>query len=140
MDSYNYETQGNETICTIIYDGLEFVGKAKCHPDDMDYYSEITGSTIAEARAQQKVLKHVKNNIIIPQLKIIKHIYCNFNTSTHIDKTSKPYKIIKKQYFELEEELKQIKQDIKDNQIFIYNYLKGKDKIYTRLRNKAKSE
>jgi hypothetical protein len=70
------------------YNGYKFIGEATCHPDDIDFESERVGLTIAEARANIKVLHHIRKCEVKPQLKILKHLYNNMKSSTHFNSNS----------------------------------------------------
>jgi hypothetical protein len=61
-----YEYLLGQSMCTIKYKGKEFIGIANCHPDDTDFESERVGMTIAEARANIKVLCFMRDCEIKP--------------------------------------------------------------------------
>lgn len=125
-----------EGVCTIIYKGHKFIGKALCHPDDIDFESERTGLCIAEARAYLLFLKHRKNNEIKPQLDIINHLFNNIRSSSKYDSKSYEFKMIKRQKFILENELKTINNDIKEEEKSLKEYISLKEKLYTKFRDK----
>lgn len=54
-----YSPIGERDIFTyIVYDGQAFCGQADCHPEDMDFFSEKVGKTIALSRARQEALEY----------------------------------------------------------------------------------
>lgn len=124
-------------VYIINYNGYRFVGEATCHPDDMDFESERVGLTIAEARANIKVLRHMRDCEVKPQLKILKHLYDNIKSSTHHNIYSYEAKMIRSQIRTIEKELATISNAIADEQKFIKDYIDGKDKMYKRLRAKS---
>ena len=54
LDSGTVKETGYSTV-TIKHKGKEYVGQAKCHPDDI--FSEFTGCRYAQERAEIKALK-----------------------------------------------------------------------------------
>ena len=56
---FMHNTSG-ETTCDMYYDGKWFTGHAKCLPEDMDMWSERTGSTLAEIKANIKRLRYMR--------------------------------------------------------------------------------
>ena len=125
------------SVYIITYNGYRFVGEATCHPDDMDFESERVGLTIAEARANIKVLLHMRDCEVKPQLKILKHLYDNMRSSTHHNAYSYEAKMMRSQIHVIERELATINNAIADEQKFIKDYIDGKEKMYKRLRAKS---
>ena len=68
-ENTEYGYVNGSAVYIITYNGYRFVGEATCHPDDMDFESERVGLTIAEARANIKVLRHMRDCEVKPQLK-----------------------------------------------------------------------
>ena len=134
---YAYDKQYGWARCLMYYDGMTFEGGAKCHPDDMDFESERVGLTLAESRANIKVLRHIRDCEIKPQLKILKQLYDNMRSSTHHNAYSYEAKMMRSQIRVIEKELAAINNDIADEQKFIKDYIEGKDKLYKRLRAKS---
>ena len=69
-----YDKASGYTKAIIYYKNNTFIGEAQCHPEDEDIISEFTGSEIALRRANIKVMQFVKNNEIVPQISILKHL------------------------------------------------------------------
>ena len=120
----------------INYKGYQFFGVAQCHSEDMDFANERVGLTIAEARAVMKVLRFVRDTEIIQQIKILKHLYSNIETSQFHNPKSHESRRIRSQIRALERELEAINNAIADEKRFIKDYVDGKDKLYKRLRAK----
>ena len=56
-----WDNETKEATCTLyLNNGLSFVGKAKCHPDDEDMVTEKVGCEIALRRATILLLKSRK--------------------------------------------------------------------------------
>jgi hypothetical protein len=131
---YNYAD--GYAVYIITYNGYRFVGEAICHPDDKDFESERVGLTIAETRANIKVLQFIRKFEIKPQLKILNHLYANMKTSTHFTPDSYEAKMLRSQIHAIEKELAILNNDIIYEKKFIKDYTEGKDKMYQRLRAK----
>ena len=132
----NYDYTNGNSIYIIEYNGYRFVGEAICHPDDLDFESERVGLTLAESRANIKVLRHMRDCEVKPQLKILNHLYSNMKTSKYYNPNSYEAKMLRSQIRAIENELTTIKNGIADEQKFIKDYIEGKDKLYKKLRAK----
>ena len=134
---FNYNKETGIAQCLIKYNGIYCDGEAHCHPDDMDFESERVGLTIAEARANIKVLRFIRDYEIKPQLKILTHLYSNMKTSKSFNPISYEAKMVRSQIRAIEKELATINNGIADEQKFVKDYVAGKDKMYKRLRAKS---
>ena len=132
---YNY--MDGFAVYIITYNDYRFVGEAICHPDDKDFESARVGLTIAEARANIKVLRHMRDCEVKPQLKILNHLLSNMKTSKSYNPISYEAKMLRSQIRTIEKELATINNAIADEQKFIKDYVDGKDKMYKRLRAKS---
>ena len=110
--SYNYIN--GSAIYVIKYNNQEFEGKAVCHPEDRDFESARVGLTIAEARANIKVLRYIRECELKPQLKILNHLYANIKTSKYYNPTSYEAKMLRNQIRALEKELTTLNNEIAD--------------------------
>ena len=137
LKDIEYKYGEGSAVCIIKYNGYDFVGRADCHPDDEDFESERVGLTIAEARANIRVLRHIRDCEIKPQLKILKHLYDNMRSSTKHNIYSYEAKMMRSQIRAIEKELATINNAIADEQKFVKDYINGKDKMYKRLRAKS---
>ena len=136
-ENTEYGYVDGSAVYIITYNGYRFVGEATCHPDDMDFESERVGLTIAEARANIKVLTHMRDCELKPQLKILNHLYSNMRTSTHYNPISYEAGMLRSQIRAVEKELAAINNGIADERKFVQDYINGKDKMYKRLRAKS---
>lgn len=132
---YVYD-HGN-SLFVIYYNGKSFDGTAICHDEDKDFESKRVGLTIAEARANIKVLRHMRDYEVKPQLKILNHLLSNMKTSKYYNPISYEAKMLRSQIRAIEKELATINNAIADEQKFIKDYINGKDKLYKRLRAKS---
>lgn len=136
LKDIEYKYGEGSAVCVIKYNGYDFVGRADCHPDDEDFESERVGLTIAEARANIKVLRHMRDCEVKPQLKILNHLLSNMKTSKSYNPISYEAKMLRSQIRTIKKELTTISNAIVDEQKFINDYINGKDKLFKRLRAK----
>ena len=134
--SYNYDEMEREAIFTINYGGAVFVGKARCHPEDNDLGNERTGLTIAEARANIKLMKFKRRFEIQPKIDVLKHLLANMETSKQYAEKSYEAKSIKSQLRAAQAAYDQLTSDIKDEERYLKEYIDKKDILYKRLRAK----
>ena len=133
-----FEYSNNTAICTIKYKGYEFIGKAFCHPDDMDYESERTGLCIAEARANIKVMKFKRNCEIKPAVGAMKHLVSNIKMSNKCNEKSNELRLIYSNLNRLEKQLDTINNDIAEEEQYLKEYIQKKDEFYKKLRARNK--
>lgn len=138
MDKTNYTYTNGVSKFYIRYNNKTFIGEAQCHPEDMDFESERVGLTLAEARANIALMRHIRENEIKPQLKMLKHLYATISSSSKYNPKSHEYKMLQRTLHNLENELTTINNAIADERKFIKDYINGKEKLYQRLRDKNK--
>lgn len=134
MGKFKREEDGTCTF-TLTYRDREFVGVAHCHPDDSKFFSEITGGTIAEVRAQIKMLKYKRDCELRPQYAIVKHLYQNLEQGTKkFDKKDRATALIIRHFNRLKREINQVDEEIIDCQNFLKSYIRKKETILGKLR------
>ena len=134
--SWTYVNELNTAVFTIQYGGATFVGQARCHPEDLDYCNERTGLTIAEARANIKLMKFKRRFEIQPKIDVLKHLLANMESSTKYAEKSYEAKSVRSQLRAQEELYNQLTQDIADEEKYLKEYIDKKDSFYKRLRAK----
>lgn len=139
---FNYNEHRGKATCTISDGQNTFVGMAKCHPDDWDYMSEYTGCEIAERRCKIKILQHIKNNQIIPQIQAYEHLISTMLNSKQLNPQSYEFKRIKAEYDNLLKQYTAIKNKIKYSQSKLREYITNKESVnkFLRLRKAAEKE
>ncbi len=137
---FNYNEHRGTTICTISDGQNTFIGKAKCHPDDRDCMSEFTGCEIAERRAKIKILQHIKNNQIIPQIQAYEHLISTMLNSKQLNPQSYEFTRIKAEYDNLLAQYAIIKEKIKNSQNKLKEYLTNREKVNKFIRLKKTKE
>lgn len=139
--SWDLSNESDKAVatCTIYYKKKPFLGVAYCHPQDKDFCSEKTGSSIAEMRAQIKLLTYIRDSELRPAYDAIKHLYSSLSQGTSYNKNSQEFKAVRKELFRLKKDLDTVRQElvsIKENLNF---YIKEKEKFYQKIRT-AKSK
>lgn len=139
---FNYIKSSGKTTCTISDGQNTFIGVAKCHPDDWDYMSEYTGCEIAERRCKIKILQHIKNNQIIPQIQAYEHLISTMLNSKQLNPQSYEFKRIKAEYDNLLNQYTAIKNKIKYSQSKLREYITNKESVnkFIRLRKATEKE
>lgn len=134
---YAYDKEKGWARCLVSYNGMSFEGGAVCHPEDMEFANERVGLTIAEARANIKVLRFIRDHEVKLELNALKHLYSNIQTSKNHNPKSHESRRIRSQIRALERELTEVNNMIADEKHFIKDYIDGKDKLYKRLMAKS---
>lgn len=103
--TFDFNEDNRETICTIRYGNHVCIGKARCHPDDIDMMNSLTGQDIAYKRACIKLAKSEIKEMKI-ELKALQSFYRRVIQSKKIE--DKCYIL-----YQLEKELNALITDIK---------------------------
>jgi hypothetical protein len=101
------ETTGTAT-CRIPYNHSEYIGVAKCHPEDEDFKSELIGSELAYSRACIKVLQAIKNEKRA-QLQVLKELYGSLDPSPRFNPNSFEAKMMRKKMDEVKADIEMAK-------------------------------
>lgn len=104
--------------------------------------SEYTGCEIAEKRAKIKILQHIKNNQIIPQIQAYEHLISTILNSKQLNPQSYEFKRIKAEYDNLLNQYTAIKNKIKYSQSKLREYITNKESVnkFIRLRKATEKE
>ena len=137
---YTWNQETGEATYTIYYKNLTFTGKATCHPDDEDMKSQMMGLTIAESRATLNYLRHVRDNDLRPQLKSLKQLMYSMNHSKQYNRKSYEARMLYRHIQMLEEDLKNITEDISRIKYFLWRYMIEKEELHQVLREKRKAK
>ena len=135
---FNFDEENGTTICVMKYDNRDFMGTAVCAPEDMDYLSKKTGQEIAFNRASVEVLKYDKF-CLTQELKGLKSLYYSIKHSKKYNPKSYEAIMLRHQINIRENDIAQLKVDIKTTQQYIKNYINQKDKAY-KIWRKLKKE
>jgi hypothetical protein len=125
-------------MCEIYYGNLTFTGSAVCHPDDQDMKSKLTGENLAEMRAMVAYLRHIRDNELRPQLKILYQLYYSMKDSKQYTKRSYEARMLYRQINLLEKDLADVRAEIKNLKELERNYISLKDNQHELIRNKRR--
>ena len=135
-----FSYQDGRSVCTIEYKGICFIGDAKCHEQDNDFKSEKTGLQIAEIRANIKLLQFRRDTEIKPQIKILKHLLHNIQSSKYHNPKAYESIMIRKQLKALNADLNEINGIINDEKKYLKDYIDKKDDFYNKIRAKREND
>ena len=130
------ETTGESTCILTDNKNRVFVGTAQCHPNDYDMVSERTGCELAFRRAKLEYVRTIRDAEIKPGLAVLEHLYASMIHSTHFEANSYEARTIRKHIHQFKFDLTTIKEMIANEYQGITDYIKGKDKVYKRIRSK----
>lgn len=104
--------------------------------------SEYTGCEIAERRCKIKILQHIKNNQIVPQIQAYEHLISTMLNSKQLNPQSYEFKRIKAEYDNLLNQYTAIKNKIKYSQSKLREYIFNKESVnkFLRLRKAREKE
>ena len=138
---YDWNEEDGIATC-ILYDNKDnaFIGLAQCHDDDKDFQNQNTGMLIAEMRARIRMLQHIKNNELKPQLEGLKHLYYSINMSKHYNKASYEAKMLWRQMQHKKRDIEIVKELIDTEKKHLNQYIADKDAFYkTVQKNRGKN-
>ena len=135
--SFTTNTSG-DTWCYLTYKGKQFVGHTKCHPEDQDFWSERVGCFIAEHRAIIKKFKFMKKELL-PNLQVLENLEKQLKCCKQYNPDSFEAKRLRKEIYLQRSKINELNEAIKDEQDYLKQYIYGKDKLYNRLRTRAKA-
>jgi len=125
----------NEIKCILSVDGYNYIGIAKCCPEDKDMQSEKTGQHIAYQRAFIKCLKH--NLFIIKlQKKEIKDFYNSVKDGKEFNINGFVERKLRREIYELNQEIIYFKALIEGNEKSLKDFISQKDNFYQKIRTK----
>lgn len=102
--------------------------------------SEFTGCEIAERRCKIKILQHIKNNQIIPQIQAYEHLISTMLNSKQLNPQSYEFKRIKAEYDNLLKQYTAIKNKIKYSQSKLREYISNKEQVNKLIKLKKTKE
>lgn len=138
--TFNWDSNLGQAVCTIRYKDVEIIGSAQCHDDDEDFMSERTGMFIAESRANIALWQHIKNNELTPQIKALEHVAASWASSHNYNPKSFEACSLRKQIKAKKRDYAELKHRIEMEREYLNDYIKNKEIIHTKLRNRAALE
>lgn len=120
---YSYDPETKNSKCIIIDGNNKFEGIATCHPEDREKAGEYRGLTIAETRANIKMLKHIRDNELVPASKALEHLNTNLSHSSHYNPSSYEAYMLRRQCRIKREEIEAINEQIAILKNFLRDYI-----------------
>ena len=137
---FSWDDENKVAVCIVKDDkDRTYVGEATCHENDLDYASERTGCELAFRRAKLQYLRTVRDADLKPALAALQHLYGCMAHSTHFEAKSYEARTVRKHIHQTTFELATIKEEIAYEYQAITDYIRGKDKLYKRLREKGQN-
>ena len=102
--------------------------------------SERTGCELAFRRAKLQHLRAVRDCDLMPGLMALKQLYYSMKHSSKFNEFSYENKMLQRQIRLIEFDLTTIKEMIAYEYQGISDYIKGKDKLYQKIRNKQNGQ
>lgn len=132
-ETFVYDENTGRTKCYLRYEDKDFIGEARCHPDDMEFATEFVGCEIARMRATTKVLKYIVKEDRIA-IKALKDFYNNIAESKSMKQNDWLRQKFLNEIDSYEEDIKDIKMAIETIKVKLTAYTTGKDSLYKSLR------
>jgi pantothenate synthetase len=135
----NYDKTSGVSIVTIITELGEFTGVSRLHEDDKENASSFFGCEIAEMRA---LIAYSKRNQLITshQYKAIKDMYKNLEQMKDFNKESVEARKIRRKLYELSEEWRQWKDNVKSLEANIAAKCVARDAMMKNIHKRGKIE
>lgn len=129
---FNYDKNTHTTTCIRKFKGQQYIGVAKCHPNDYPFENKLTGEYYAYMRSVVKELQQKKYGAR-QQLRALKHLQNLFDQNERVSSGSKEYSLLKRQISAVEEEISFIRATIDTIKKNIISSIQEKDKLYAKL-------
>lgn len=138
---FTYNDEDGIVTCTLLNkDGIEFIGTALCHLDDMDMYNHRTGEDISFKRAENKAFRYYISNYLNPQIKTLTSLYKNMSGHPRFDAFSFEAEFVSNQIYQLQKEKRRIKSCIQANYDSLKTYINAKEQVYKAIRKQRKAK
>ena len=134
--THTWDKENYIAKCEIQDHDMQFVGEAKCHPDDKEFVSAITGGYIAEGRAYIKLYQHTKNFVIKPQINILRYTLNNIKANRYYNPKSMAAIKVEQELARKKSEYEQLKVAIETEKNNLKKYIADKDKLHNYLGKK----
>ena len=135
---FMHNTAG-ETVCQMYYDGHWFIGRAKCLPEDEDMWSERTGSTLAEIKANIKRLRYMRAQVR-EKMKPLTLFESRLKCCKGYNHDSIEARRLRKEIWLYKQEIQEITNAIEDEETYLKKYIAEKDNLYYRIRAKRSNQ
>lgn len=99
-----------------------------------------TGLALAEMRAEVKILAHIRDNELKPQLKVLKQLYSNIEISQKFNENSYETMMLRRRIRQIEFDLTTTKTNLVELKKNIMEYIHKKDEIHEMIKAKDKKD
>ena len=130
---FRFSNETGVTICEMKYNNQDFTAMAVCAPEDEDMLNEKTGQEIAFNRACVKVLQYEKQRLKTEN-DGLKSFYYSIKHSKKFNPKSYEAKMLMHQINIREQDIAELKTEIKELKDYIKRYVDKKDEFYKDLR------
>lgn len=132
--TYHWDEEKGIATCVIEDKNGRYTGVAKCSSKDMDMKSQKTGLTIAEARANMKLIKAEKKKTT-QELKGLNHYYHCIKNSKHFNPESYEANMLNRQIIQLKETIDIYSDILEAQEKELDRFFQEKLKFYISVRN-----
>lgn len=132
----DWDEESGLTIVTVTDNDKTYCGTSKCHPDDVDFKSQDFGESVATERVVLQFLRNMRDNELIPQIKILKHLYSNMTTSKQFNPKSYEATMVRRQLHILEGQLTALKEQIRERKDLLDYLIDSKESFNNLIRSK----
>ena len=136
---YQWDEDSGRALCLLEASNQCYIGTATCAEVDQDMKSEKTGCEIAYHRALINYFKHSKEQIK-SELSGLNKYYYTINQSKYFNQNSYENKMLQHQIKIREQDLADISIEIRNEQIYLKDYITRKAEFYDKLRKKREAE
>ena len=131
---YEWDADYGFAVCTLLIDGVEISGSAHCAKEDRDFMSEKIGMELAEKRAIINGMKYTVKYNLLPQIKVLKQIIQQIESSKKFNPRDYEYKMIRRQLKIKESDIVEFKRQINDIEAYLKSYIRIKDDVHKRVK------
>lgn len=129
---FSYED--GHAVCEVVDNmGRIIKGEAWCAEEDKDFENRLTGSSIAEMRAQIAAAKMYRDDLKI-KLSALKQLLYSMNQSKHFNSHSYEAKMLYRQIKFVEFDLEIARHQLAILKLELYDYINDKETLYQRIR------
>ena len=111
----------------------EFIGEARCHPDDADMMNEKTGNEIAFRRAKIQAIRGYRDELKA-QLRALNQLYFSMNKSKRFNEKSYENRMLQRQIRMTNFDLATIREDLATEEQNLREYIAKKEDFYQHIR------
>lgn len=132
--TFMYNNSGY-TTCDFRFEGKVFTGHANCLPEDMEFWSENVGCFIAQTKAELKAMRYMRAEAR-KELKVLVDFQKRLECCKNYNSKSFEARRLRKEIYLYKNKIENISNSINDTELYLKDYIKGKENLYQKLRAK----